>query len=139
MPMTTQTLTLNLPEPLYQRLEERARQTHRSVEDTALEVLTTAVPVAEDLSPDLAEAISPLSVLDDTALWQAARSRFPTEAAQQLEALHRKRQREGLTEAEAQTVAALVRHYERSMLVRAQAASLLKQRGHDVSSLLQSA
>jgi plasmid stability protein len=137
--MTTQTVTLNLPEPLYQRLRERASQTHRSVEDEALEVLATAVPVAADLPADLEVAISPLSVLDDAALWQAARSHFPADAAQQLEELHLKRQREGLTEAEAQTTAALVRQYERAMLVRAQAAALLKQRGHDVSSLLNAA
>jgi hypothetical protein len=32
----------------------------------------------------------------------------------------------------------LVRHYERAMLVRAQAAKLLKERGYDVSTLLTS-
>jgi plasmid stability protein len=137
--MTTQTVTLNLPEQLYQRLRERALEMQHSVEDEVLEVLTTAVPVATDLPPDLAEAISPLAVLDDAALWQAARSRFPAEAAQQLEDLHLKRQREGLTEDETQVATALVRQYERSMLVRAQAAALLKQRGHDVSSLLNAA
>jgi hypothetical protein len=94
------------------------------------------VPVAMDLPADLVEALSRLAVLDDAALWQAARSRFPTEAAQQLEDLHLKRQREGLTEDETQVAMILVRQYERSMLVRAQAAALLKQRGHDVSSLL---
>lgn len=134
--MTTQTVTLNLPEPLYQRLRERAMEMQRSVEDEALEALVAAVPVATDLPLDLTEAISPLTVLDDAALWQAARSRFPPEAAQQLEDLHLKRQREGLTEDETQVATALVRQYERSMLVRAQAAALLKQRGHDVSSLL---
>jgi hypothetical protein len=97
------------------------------------------VPVAEDLPAELEAAICPLIVLDDAALWQAARSHFPTDAAQQLEELHLKRQRAGLTEAEAQTAAALVRQYERAMLVRAQAAALLKQRGHDVSSLLNAA
>ncbi len=137
--MTTQTVTLNLPEPLYQRLRERAMEMRRSVEDEALETLVAAVPVATDLPLDLAEAISPLAVLDDAALWQAARSRFPADAAQQLEDLHLKRQREGLTEDETQVVAALVRQYERSMLVRAQAAALLKQRGHDVSNLLNAA
>jgi hypothetical protein len=102
-------------------------------------VLATAVPVTEDLPADLEAAISPLTVLGAAALWQAARSHFPTDAAQQLEELHLKRQREGLTEAEAQTTATLVRQYERAMLARAQAAAILKQRGHDVSSLLNAA
>jgi len=46
-----------------------------------------------------------------------------------------KRQSEGLTETEYKDVARLVRQYEQTMLIRAQAAALLKQRGHDVSSL----
>jgi hypothetical protein len=46
---------------------------------------------------------------------------------------------QGLTEAEVQEAATLLRQYERVMLVRAHAAALLKQRGHDVSSLLTAA
>jgi hypothetical protein len=53
-----------------------------------------------------------------------------------LEELHLKRQREGLTEGEEQTAAALLRQYERALLVRAQAAALLHQRGHKVEELL---
>lgn len=133
--MAVQSVTLNLPGALYDRLKHRAEQTHRSVEAELVEVVATAVPVADELPDNLAEALSPLSLLDDEALWRAARSHLPTEAASQLESLHLKRQREGLTEAEAQTLAVLVRQYERAMLVRAQAAVLLKQRGHDVSRL----
>ena len=131
-------MTLDLPDSLYQKLKARAAQTQRTVEAEALNVLATSVPVADELPEDLEAAISPLSLLDDTALWRAARMTFPTDAAQQLEGLHQKRQREGLNEAEGQTTAALVRQYERAMLVRAQVAALLKQRGHNVSSLLTS-
>jgi hypothetical protein len=92
--------------------------------------------VADDLPADLTEAISPLALLDDAELWRAARSRLADETAAQLEDLHLKRQRDGLTPAEEQTLAGLVRQYERVMLVRAQAAALLKQRGHDVTELL---
>jgi plasmid stability protein len=133
--MTSQTLTLNVPERLYSRLRERARQTNRSIEAEMLEVLATAVPADEDLPADLAQNLSSLSGLDDESLWQAARSHFATEALGQLEELHHKRQREGLTEAEAQTLAGLIGQYERAMLVRAHATLLLKQRGFDVSNL----
>jgi plasmid stability protein len=136
MTMTVQSLTLNVPEALYHRLKRRAEQTHRPVEDEALDVLAAGVPVADELPPDLVEAISPLALLDDEALERAAGSRLAAEAAAQMEELHLKRQRQGLTDAEAQTLAALVRQYERAMLVRAQAAALLHQRGHDVTPLL---
>jgi hypothetical protein len=55
------------------------------------------------------------------------------DAAEELERLHDKRQREGLTDSEAQAAAALTRQYERIMLVRAEAAALLMDRGRDVS------
>ena len=134
--MAVQSITLNLPSALYNRLKRRAEQTRRTVEAELLEVVATAVPIADELPPDLAEAISPLALLDDEALWRAARSHLPAEAASQMEELHLKRQREGLSEAEQQTLAGLVRQYERAMLVRAQAAALLKQRGYDVSELI---
>ena len=133
--MTIQSVTLNLPGHLYNRLKRRAEQAHRTVEAELLEVVASAVSVADELPAELNEAISPLALLDDEALWRAARSHLPAEAAVQMENLHLKRQREGLTEAEAQTLAGLVRQYERAMLIRAQAAALLKQRGHDVSEL----
>ncbi len=90
----------------------------------------------DKLPADLAEALSSLASLDDDALWLAARSRLAPEAGDQLEKLHRKRGQEGLQGAEARLLASLVGQYERTMLVRARAAALLKQRGHDVSGLL---
>ena len=134
--MAVQAITLHLPSPLYERLKRWAEQTHRSVEAELLEVVAAAVPVADDLPGDLAQVISPLALLDDEALWRAARSHLPAEAVAQMEQLHLKRQREGLTGSEAETLAGLVRHYERAMLVRAQAAALLKERGYDVAELL---
>ncbi len=124
--MVVHTLTLNVPDVLYTSLKRRAERTNRSVEAELLDVLAGAVPVADELPADLAAAVSPLAVLDDAALERAARARLPEEAAALLEAL---------TDAEAATLAGLVRQYERGLLVRAQAVLLLSQRGHDVSHL----
>ena len=131
--MSLQSVTLGVPTGLYDQLKQRANQACRSIEQELLDVLAAAVP--EQLPDDLAEAITPLSLLDDDALWRAARSRLPDDLAEQLERLHLKRQREGLTAAETQQAAALLRQYERAMLVRARAAALLKERRHDVSPL----
>ncbi len=124
-----------MPETLYDRLRQRAEQTQRSIEDELLETVATAIPLTEELPDDLSEAISHLHLLDDQALWRAARSHLSAEVAAEMELLHLKRQREGLTENESQTLNKLVRQYERAMLVRAQAAALLKQRDYDVSDL----
>src|SRR5437867_11208893 len=75
--MTTQTMILELPNALYQKLKARAEQTHRTVEAEALDLLATSVPVADDLPADLEAAISPLNLLDDESLWRAARGTFP--------------------------------------------------------------
>jgi hypothetical protein len=134
--MPDPTLTLTIPLQLYRQLEQFAQRSKRTVEAAVLEILTVAVPVSAELPADLEEAISPLSSLDDESLWRAARSRLAAEDAARMEELHHKREQEGLNEAESQVLAGLVRQYERSMLVRAQAAALLRQRGHDLSGLL---
>lgn len=134
--MTMQTLTLQVPEILFTRLQQRAQQANRTVEAETLDLLATAVPVAEELPADLEQALTSLGSLEDEALRRAAQNGLAVEAAEELEALHFKRQREGLTEAETQRQADLVRQYKRTMLVRARAAVLLRQRGHDVSNLV---
>jgi plasmid stability protein len=134
---TTQDITISIPDLLYKKLKARAEQTQRSVEVEALDALVASLPVIDELSPDLEDSLAQLSFLDDKALWRAARTTFPADAARQLEDLHLKRQRDGLTEHEAQTAAALLQQYERTMLVRAQSTALLKGRGHDDSPLLQ--
>jgi plasmid stability protein len=130
--MTLQTMTLNLPGPLYNRLKQRAERSRRTVEAEAIEAIAVEVR-ADELPADLAQIEASLSLLDDTALWRAAQSRLPTEVATQIEDLHLKRQFEGLTPNETQVLATLMRRYEQTMLVRAHATLLLKQRGHDVS------
>jgi len=131
-------ITLHLPRVLYERLQQRADQAQHTVEDELLEVVATALPANDALPAELNDALSPLPLLDDEALWRAARSHLAAEFAEELERLHLKQQREGLTEAETQTLNRMVQHYERAMLVRAHAARLLKERGYDVSTLLTS-
>ena len=134
--MTVQPVTLNLPGHLYDRLKRQADEAHRTIEAELLDVVTSGIPLADELPADLSEALSPLALLDDDALWRAARSHLPEEAATDMENLHLKRQREGLSKMDEQTLAGLVRQYERAMLVRGQAAVILKQRGLEVSGLL---
>jgi predicted transcriptional regulator len=128
---------LDVPDTLYERLRRMAEEAHRTVEAELLHVVAMAVPGADELPPDLEDAVSQLAVLDDAELLAAARAAMPRDAAEELEQLHHKRQREGLTEAEEQAAATLTRQYERFMLVRAEATALLAQRGHDLSGILQ--
>ena len=133
--MALQTVTLKVSDELFRRLQRRDEQAHRSIEDEVLELVASALPLDDRLPADLESTLASLDLLDDAALWNAARMRMPPDAAAELEALHLKRQREGLTGSEMERAAQLLRLYERTMLIRAQAAVLLKQRGHDISEL----
>jgi len=130
--MAARAVTLHLPAPLFEKIERRAQDAHRSIEAELLEVVSTAVPAEEDLGVE----VSALHFLDDAALWQAARNRLPLPESDRMEELHRKDRRAGLSEAEAQELADLERQYEKVLLVRSHAARLLTQRGHDICSLL---
>ena len=137
--MSLHPVTLSLPKNIYTRLRKRAEKSRRSIEMELLDVVASAMPASEDLPDDLAAAVQELAVLDDDALWRAARTHLDAESSTELESLHTKRQRSGLSDSESQTLSNLVYRYERTMLVRAQAAAILKSRGHDVSELLKSA
>jgi hypothetical protein len=134
--MTVHAITLHLPDTLYKRFRQRAEWSHRSLETELLDAVASAAPVEDELSPELIEAIEALVQLDDERLWRLARQAMSGEASQQLEALHSKQQDEGLSPDEDATRAKLISEYERTMLIRAQAARLLKDRGHDVSGIL---
>lgn len=137
--MTGQAITLRLPEHLYARLEQRAKQTQRAIEEEALDALASAVMKPDELPPELAVRLAGLAALSDEELWRLARSRFPDEASDELEALSRKKQLVGLTPQEARTLDALIQQFDQVLVTRAYAALELKQRGHDVDVLLSEA
>jgi hypothetical protein len=139
--MTTDSITVHVPHPLYSRLEERAMQTQRSVEDALVDALAEAVSFMDAPLPMEVEAlIDSLDARSDDALWQLARdSRLSPAAAAHLEELNLKRQGEGLTGDERRMADALVQQYERAMLVRAEALVRLKERGQDIAVLLEPA
>jgi uncharacterized protein YnzC (UPF0291/DUF896 family) len=134
--MSAQSVTLRLPVSLYDLLRQRAQQTRRSLEAEILDLVTSAVRPDDDLPPDLREVVAPLRSLNDDALRRTAMDRFPEDAARRFTELNHKQQREGLTEEETSDLADLRRGYERFMVLRAEAAALLKERGYDVSKLI---
>jgi len=134
--MPTQPLTLNVPDPVFRQIQKQAEQSPRSVEEAALEVLAMAVRNDDALPSELAAELDFMNRLDDDALWRVAQQSLAEDVCASLESLHQQRQRGGLNEEESVTLRELVHQYERYMLTRAQAAALLRQRGHDVSKLL---
>jgi plasmid stability protein len=134
--MNTQTITVDLPDGLYSQLKQRAERWNRSIEAEMVDVLSSAIPVEDSLPANLEEELSRLDETDDGTLRLAARGHLSFEVSRQLEDLHLKRQREGLSEIETEALARLFEEYERAMLIRAHAAALWKQRGYNPSELL---
>jgi len=135
--MARRSVTFELPEDLYKRLERQAAEAQRSLGDEMVQLLATAVPAEDDrLPPELEQELARMEALDDAALWRAARPRFSARQSRRLESLHFKLQDEGLTEAERREEQSLVRAYEQAVLIRAQALALLKERGQDITPLL---
>ncbi len=136
MPMSAHAVTLHLESSLYDYFRQRAEHKQRSLEDELLETVEAAGPKAQELPESLAQAVAELPELADEALWRVARDPLPREAAAELEALNLKQQREGLSRSEEAALDRLIDAYERFLLLRAEAASLLRKRGHDVSELI---
>lgn len=135
--MAGRSLTIELPNDLYERLSRQAVEAKRSIAAEVVRVLATAVPAVDDGIPrDVEEELAHMATLDDAALRRAARSRLAVRESRRLESLHFKLQSEGLTDAERAEEQSLVRAYRRALLIRAQALALLKQRGRDIVPLL---
>ncbi len=130
------TVTVAVPPALYDHLQQRARQKQHSLEDEVVLTLAATVSAHEALPADLEATLASLVALDDDTLWRMARSRVADNDATRLEELADKRQRVGLTDDELQEANELVQRHDRVLVVRAEAAALLKQRGYDVSQLL---
>jgi tRNA(Met) C34 N-acetyltransferase TmcA len=134
--MNSQQVTITLPETLYERVKRRSQQTQRSVADELTAVVAASLPEEESLPPDIEQELSELDLFTTEELWRAARMTAPVGKTERMQVLVEKQQLEGLTDSEKQEAALLSHFFNRVMLIRAKAAVLLKERGHDVDQLL---
>lgn len=125
--MGAQPLLINVPDELYQQLEELAVQSQRSVEAETLELLTQAIPHEDRLPDDHEQLVASMTLLTVDELLAAAKSRLSADESDELEQLHFKQQREGLTAAEQLRNDELLRLSDQFTLVRAKALSLLAE------------
>jgi hypothetical protein len=128
-------MTLELPGRLYEQIVQRAAEAHHSVEAEILDVVATAVLASDERLPELGDVVPCLSVLSDDDLRRAAEIHMPGPIASRLEELNGKRRARELDGHEAEELSRLLRLYERTLLVRASAAKMLKDRGLDVPPL----
>ena len=131
--MLVETVTLKVPEIIYQRLVNTAQATKRSLEDVMVHALRVGSPPEwEDAPPEFQADLAAMDKLDDDSLWKIARSRKSEEAMERYDLLLGRNQAGALTEAERLALTALREDSDRFMLRKAQAVVLLRWRGHEV-------
>lgn len=124
---------LNLPAPLYHRVRRTAESMRRSMEDVLLDSVATALPPLTDLPNEVSDDLVGLAFLNDSALWDVARSSLPAEHHHQIDEMLARKGQGRLTDREQQVLDHLVNDYEILVLRRSQAALLLQRRGYDMS------
>lgn len=134
--MPAETITLEIPELLYQRLVNTARATQRPLQDIIVRALLLGSPPQWDDVPEEFQAdLAPLDKLDDNTLWQIARSCKTVTDMERYNLLLEGNSNGTLTEAERLELITLRHDADLFMLRKAQAAVLLRWRGHQVSNL----
>jgi paraquat-inducible protein B len=129
----TATVTLQIPDLIYQRLVNTANATGRSLEEVMLHALKVGSPPDWDNVPDEFKAdLAALDRLEDEALWRLATARKTSEEMARYDELLDRNQNVGLTQAEQLELMELRSQADRFMLCKAQAAALLHWRGHHV-------
>lgn len=131
--MAVHPVTINLSESVYRQIKRAADVVRRPVDEVVAEAVVAAAPIMDISTSSLRMELAQMAYLNDAALWKAARATLSKEQRQQLETLHDKQQRVGLTPGEQAQEEALRKLYRETLLVRAQAVALLQQRGYDVS------
>lgn len=86
---------------------------------------------------EIATEVAQLRYLDDEHLLRTAQLIVPVEKSKRMQILSQKLKNEGLAAAEEEEIWQLQHYAQRVMLVRAEAAVLLQERGYDISRLRQ--
>jgi hypothetical protein len=133
--MPGKSITLDLPEDLYEQVRQVAAQSQRPVERVVLESLRLLF-VPPPSSVDLATSLAALSGYTDQQLWAIVYQRLAWPQSQRLHELSAKNKLEALTEDEQRELEDLLVSNDRAMLLRSEALSQLKHRGYDIEAYL---
>lgn len=131
-----QTVTLQLPKEVYERLKQAADALHQSMETVLVQAVQAGLPPSvEDLPAKHRQEFQTMARLSDEELWSIARSMLPAVKQRQLTRLLHKNQEGTLTKQERDKLEAL--HWEADWITlrKAHAYALLKWRNHRIPTL----
>ncbi|HLP89163.1 MAG TPA: hypothetical protein VK184_11315 [Nostocaceae cyanobacterium] len=131
--MSSETVTLKIPETLYQRLVNTANATKRPLEEVMIHALQVgSPPIWDDIPEEFQAEIAALDKLDDDALWKISRSQKKEADMEQHNILLAANFQGKLTDEERIELTNLRHEANLFMLCKAQVAVLLRWRGFNV-------
>jgi hypothetical protein len=132
--MSHYSVTLPVPDYIYDRARQIAEETSQSIEAVLLQQLQEAfTEPLPDLAPDEQRELEALTHLSDDALWTIAREQMPEDRQARLRALMDANSQGTLDNAQRSELAAMVAQGQRLSLRKARAAALLTERGYPVN------
>ena len=131
--MTVTSITLQLPENLFLRLQHAAQAMRQPLNDVLVRAVEIGVPPGWEDVPALFQAdLAALDRLDDESLWRIARSTQLIQDWTRYQDLLDKNANGVISVEERAELAALRTEADRFMLRKAHAVALLRWRGHQV-------
>lgn len=122
--------TLTVPEEVYSRARRLSEETLQPVEQVMLDHLRNLPDPSFALPPDEQEELNALRHLSDDALWTIAREQMPQAVQEQMQVLMDKNNFGTITPDEYQRLEDYVMRGNRLMVRKAEAATLLIERGY---------
>ncbi|HEX2278650.1 MAG TPA: hypothetical protein VHN13_16245 [Candidatus Tectomicrobia bacterium] len=133
--MPGKSITVDLPDDLYERVQQVAAQSQRPVERVVLESLRLLF-VPPPSPADLATSLAALPSYSDAQLWAMVYQRLAWPQSQRLHELSAKNKLERLTKEEQLELEDLLSSNDQAMLLRSEALRLLKNRGYNIEAYL---
>jgi hypothetical protein len=131
--MSTASITLEIPETLYQRFVKTANATKRPLEEIILQVLEVgSPPILDDIPEQYRAELTDLDELEDQNLWEIATKRKTSKDLENYDRLLARSKENLLTAKEQLELTKLRQESELFMLRKAHAAALLHWRGYKI-------
>ena len=101
------TITLDLPDSVFQPVQRTAAATNQPIEVLLVQALQASLPPLEGLPGEVIEQLTVLETWDDTSLWRVLGETVPAEVQRALSTLLARQQAAALTETEREQLALL--------------------------------
>ena len=129
----SRTITLQLPENIFLRMQQAAQATRQPLEDIFLRAIQVGSPPDwEDIPAEFQADIAALDRLDDAALWRVARTKKMESDMIYYQKLLDKNADGKISEEESRTLTGLRAEFDRFMLAKAHAVALMRWRGYAI-------